>query len=123
MTTKQTPAPDLAAVKARQQAAWTSGDYHAVAALVVPIAERLVQAADLPAGARVLDVATGSGNAALAAARCATEVTGLDYVPALLERGRVRAAAEGLPVEWVEGTPRRCRTRTRPSTRCSPASA
>ena len=103
MTTTQTPTPDLAAVKARQQVAWTSGDYHAVAAQIVPIAERLVQAADLPAGARVLDVAAGSGNASLAAARCGCEVTGLDYVPELLERGRLRAAAEGLPVSFVEG--------------------
>jgi SAM-dependent methyltransferase len=101
--TTQTAAPDLAAVKARQQAAWTSGDYHAVAARIVPMAERLVEAADLPAGARVLDVAAGSGNAAIAAARCGCEVTGLDYVPELLERGRMRAAAEGLPVEYVEG--------------------
>ena len=103
MTTTQTPAPDLAAVKARQQVAWTSGDYHAVAALIVPMAEQLVQAADLPAGARVLDVAAGSGNATLAAARCGAEVTGLDYVPGLLERGRLRAAAEGLAVAYVEG--------------------
>jgi SAM-dependent methyltransferase len=103
MTTMQTPAPDLAAVKAKQQVTWTSGDYHAVAALIVPMAEQLVQAADLAAGATVLDVAAGSGNAALAAARCGARVTGLDYVPELLERGRVRAAAEGLAVEYVEG--------------------
>jgi SAM-dependent methyltransferase len=83
--------------------AWSSGDYHAVAARIMPIAERLVEAADLPAGARVLDVAAGSGNAALAAARCGCAVTGLDYVPELLERGRVRAAAEGLPVDFVAG--------------------
>ena len=63
----------------------------------------LVTAADLPAGGRVLDIATGSGNAALAAARCGCVVTGLDYVPELLERGRSRAAAEGLPVEFVQG--------------------
>ena len=94
---------DLAAVKARQQVAWTSGDYHAVAARVVLMAERLVEAADLAAGARVLDVAAGSGNAAIAAARCGCQVSGLDYVPELLERGRLRAAAEGLPVEYVEG--------------------
>jgi SAM-dependent methyltransferase len=103
MTTMQKPAPDLAAVKARQQVAWTSGDYHAVAALIVPMAEQLAQAADLAAGARVLDVAAGSGNATLAAARCGAEVTGLDYVPELLERGRMRAAAEGLTVDFVEG--------------------
>jgi len=103
MTTTHTPAPDLAAIKARQQVTWTSGDYHAVAARIMPMAERLVEAADLPAGAKVLDVAAGSGNASLAAARNGCEVTGLDYVPELLERGRVRAAAEGLPVDFVTG--------------------
>jgi ubiquinone/menaquinone biosynthesis C-methylase UbiE len=103
MTTTETATPDLEAVKRRQQQAWTSGDYSAVASRIVLIAERLVDAADLQAGATVLDVATGSGNSALAAARCGCEVTGLDYVPELLERGRVRAAAEGLPVEFMEG--------------------
>ena len=103
MATTQKAAPDLAAIKARQQVTWTSGDYHAVAARIAPIAERLVEEADLPAGARVLDVAAGSGNATLAAARAGCLVTGLDYVPELLERGRLRAAAEGLPAEFVEG--------------------
>jgi SAM-dependent methyltransferase len=103
MTTVETSAPDLVAVKRRQQQTWVSGDYAAVGARIVLIAERLVDAADLRAGTTVLDVATGSGNAALAAARCGCEVTGVDYVPELLERGRVRAAAEGLQVEFVEG--------------------
>jgi SAM-dependent methyltransferase len=104
MSTPATTAqPDLAAVKRRQQQVWASADYAAVAALIVPMAEVMVQAADLRAGDRVLDVATGSGNAALAAARCGCEVTGIDYVPGLLERGRVRAAAEGLQVTFQEG--------------------
>jgi SAM-dependent methyltransferase len=103
MATVATQAPELAAVKGRQQQAWASGDYAAVAARIVLLAELLVEAADLPAGARVLDVATGSGNAALAAARCGAEVTGVDYVPQLLDRARVRAAAEGLPVEFMTG--------------------
>jgi SAM-dependent methyltransferase len=94
---------DLAAVKGRQQLTWASADYGAVAALIVPMAERLVEAADLRAGDTVLDVATGSGNAALAAARCGCQVTGLDYVPQLLERGRARARAEGLTVTFTEG--------------------
>src|SRR5512132_2219683 len=67
------------------------------------MAERLADAADLRAGERVLDVACGSGNAALAAARCGCEVTGIDYVPELLDRGRERAAAEGLSVDFAEG--------------------
>ena len=98
-----TPQPDLAAVKQRQQQAWASGDYHAVAALIHIVAERLVDAADLHAGWRVLDVATGSGNAAIAAARLGVQSVGVDYVPSLLDRARVRAAAEGLNVELVEG--------------------
>jgi SAM-dependent methyltransferase len=101
MTTS--PAIDLAAVKATQQATWTSGDYAAVASTIVPIAERLVDAADLRAGSAVLDVATGSGNAAIAAARLGCDVTGLDYVPELLDRARERSAAEHLPVTYVEG--------------------
>ena len=94
---------DLAAVKERQQQAWASGDYHAVAARIVAVAELLVDAADLHAGWRVLDVATGSGNAAIAAARLGSTAVGVDYVPSLLERARERAAAEGLSVELVEG--------------------
>jgi SAM-dependent methyltransferase len=97
------PQPDLAAVKARQQQTWASADYGAVAARIMLIAERLVDTADLQAGQRVLDVATGTGNAALAAARLGCEVTGIDYVPELLERGRARAAAEGLQVAFQEG--------------------
>src|SRR5262245_29088885 len=102
-TLESTTTPDLAAAKQRQQQAWSSGDYHAVAARIHVVAERLVDAADLHAGWRVLDVATGSGNAAIAAARLGCTAVGVDYVPSLLERGRVRAAAEGLSVELVEG--------------------
>jgi SAM-dependent methyltransferase len=94
---------DLAAVKARQQKTWASGDFAVIAALIQATAEHLVESADLQAGWRVLDVATGSGNAALAAARCGCEVTGVDYVPELLERGRRRAEVEGLGIEFREG--------------------
>ncbi|HJU46529.1 MAG TPA: methyltransferase domain-containing protein [Gaiellaceae bacterium] len=96
-------APDLAQVKKRQQAMWASGDFHAVAALIQPVAETLCESADLQADWRVLDVACGSGNAAIAAARCGCDVAGIDYVPALLERGRRRAEAEGVEVELLEG--------------------
>src|SRR5215471_17827341 len=96
-------APDFAAVKSRQQATWASGDFAVVAARIVYEAEQLCEAADLQAGWRVLDVATGSGNAALAAARRGCEAVGIDYVPALLQRGQARAAAEQLDVEFVEG--------------------
>jgi SAM-dependent methyltransferase len=93
----------LEGIKARQQKTWASGDYGAVAALIHPMSEDLARAADLSAGSRVLDVATGTGNAAIAAARCLCTVTGIDYVPELLERARARAAAEHLPIDFVEG--------------------
>jgi ubiquinone/menaquinone biosynthesis C-methylase UbiE len=93
----------LEQVKQRQQQMWASGDFHAVATLIQPVADALCEAADLQAGWRVLDVATGSGNAALAAARFGCEVVGIDYVPALLARGRRRAEAEGLAIELLEG--------------------
>src|SRR5262245_15572185 len=102
-STARPTAPDLEAIKQRQQATWASGDFHAVGARIVITAEELVDAADLRAGWRVLDVATGSANAAIAAARLGCHAVGVDYVPALLERGRVRAAAEGLDVELLEG--------------------
>jgi SAM-dependent methyltransferase len=94
---------DLSAIKERQRRTWASGNYGVVAARIVPMAERLVESAGLRAGDAVLDVATGTGNAAIAAARCGREVTGVDFVGTLLERGRERAAAEGLGVNFVEG--------------------
>ncbi|HEX2562164.1 MAG TPA: hypothetical protein VHK87_18940, partial [Phenylobacterium sp.] len=84
-TTLTAPAtPDLVAIKQRQQQAWATGDYAVVGSTLVIMAEGLCEALDLRAGQRVLDVATGNGNAALAAARRFATVTGLDYVPALL---------------------------------------
>lgn len=90
-------------MKARQQATWASGDFAQIATLIVPVAEHLSDAADLRACSSVLDVACGSGNAALAAARHGCAVTGVDYVPALLECGRERAAAEGLELDLLVG--------------------
>jgi ubiquinone/menaquinone biosynthesis C-methylase UbiE len=95
--------PDLAAIKQRQQATWASGDFSVVAARIVLVAEQLCDTADLHAGWHVLDVATGSGNAAIAAARLGCTAVGVDYVPSLLERGRIRAAAENLVVDLLEG--------------------
>ena len=94
------PVIDLAAIKRGQQAMWASGDFGVIAALINVVAERLVDRVDPPAGARVLDVAGGTGNAAIAAARCNTDAICTDYVPALLERGRERAAAERLDVAF-----------------------
>ena len=103
-TTAPAPAaPDLAAIKKRQQATWSSGDYHMIGTQIQIVSELLIEALDVHSTERVLDVATGSGNAALAAARRGCEVVGVDYVPALLDRARRRADAEGLEVEFVEG--------------------
>ena len=98
----QAPAPDYAAIKTRQQATWASGDYSVIAATLPIVAEDLCEAVDLAAGEEVLDVAAGTANAAIAAARRFCRVTATDYVPALLERGRRRAAAEGLELDFRE---------------------
>jgi ubiquinone/menaquinone biosynthesis C-methylase UbiE len=103
MATTETAATDLTQVKRRQQQMWASGDFHAVATLIEPVADALCESVDLQAGWRVLDVACGSGNAAIAAARCGADVVGIDYVPALLARGERRAEAEGVTVEFLEG--------------------
>jgi len=95
--------PDLAAIKQRQQATWASGDYHMIGTQILIVSELLIEALDLRSTERLLDVATGSGNAALAAARRGCTVVGLDYVPALLDRARRRAEAEGLEAEFVDG--------------------
>ena len=92
-------AADYEAVTETQQAAWASGDFHEIARQNVVMAEALCEAADPHAGERVLDVACGSGTAALVAARRYCEVTGIDYVPALIDRARARSRAEGLDVE------------------------
>src|SRR5262249_14934683 len=94
---------DLPAIKARQQQTWASGDLAVITSRIVLVSELLADAADLRAGWRVLDVACGNGNATLAAARSNTYALGVDYVPALLESGRRRAAAERLDVEFRLG--------------------
>jgi SAM-dependent methyltransferase len=90
-------------LKARHRAMWASGDYPAmVETFLLPIGPRLVNAAGITAGERVLDVASGTGNAAIPAARTGAEVTASDLTPELLEAGRERAQAEGLELEWAE---------------------
>jgi ubiquinone/menaquinone biosynthesis C-methylase UbiE len=101
-TVSDLAAPDLAALKARQQAAWSSGNYAIVGATLQIVGEELCEALDLKAGSKVLDVAAGNGMATLAAARRWCDVTSTDYVPALLERGRARAEAEGWSIEFKE---------------------
>ncbi len=91
---------DLAALKTKQQAAWSSGDYAVVGTTLQIVGEQLCETLDLRAGRKVLDVAAGNGMASLAAARRWCHVVSTDYVPSLLERGRARAAAEDLPIEF-----------------------
>lgn len=99
-TTATATAPDLGAVKQKQQAAWSSGDYAVIGTTLQIVGENLCEAADILTGERVLDVAAGNGNATLAAARRGAQVTSTDYVAQLLERGRARAQAEGLNPEF-----------------------
>jgi len=96
-------APDLAAIKQRQQATWASGDYHMIGTQIQIVSELLIEALDVHSTDHLLDVATGSGNAALAAARRGCSVVGVDYVPALLERARRRMDAEELEILFMEG--------------------
>jgi ubiquinone/menaquinone biosynthesis C-methylase UbiE len=96
------PTIDLATIKSRQQGAWASGDYAIIGTTLQIVGETLCEAVDLRGGQRVLDVAAGNGNATLAAARRFADVVSTDYVGALLERGRERAAAERLPVTFQE---------------------
>jgi ubiquinone/menaquinone biosynthesis C-methylase UbiE len=102
VTAMPPPAIDLAAVKARQQAAWSTGNYAVVGTTLQIVGENLCEALDLRSGSRVLDVAAGNGNATLAAARRWCEVTSTDYVPSLLESGRARAQAEGHTIQFQE---------------------
>jgi ubiquinone/menaquinone biosynthesis C-methylase UbiE len=105
MTTIQndvTEHPDLAVVKDRQQRTWSAGDYAIVGATLQIVGEQLCETADLRPGQRVLDVATGNGGTAIAAARRFCVVTGADYVPELLERARDRARAERFTITFDE---------------------
>jgi ubiquinone/menaquinone biosynthesis C-methylase UbiE len=95
--------PDLAAATTAQQRTWSDGDFSMVGAMIYNVAEALAEALEILPDERVLDVATGSGNGAIAAARRSWGgAVGIDFVPALLERGRERAAAERLAVEFIE---------------------
>jgi ubiquinone/menaquinone biosynthesis C-methylase UbiE len=93
---------DLAAVKARQRLAWSSGDYAVVGTTLQIVGEDLCEALDLRSAEKVLDVAAGNGNASLAAARRWAEVTSTDYVSVLLDRARERAVADHLDIEFRE---------------------
>jgi len=96
----RTPAPNFVAIKQRQQATWASGDFAIIGTTLQIVGESLAEAVDVRAGEHVLDVAAGNGNATLAAARRFASVISTDYVPDLLDKGRERAHAEGLSVEF-----------------------
>ncbi|MEM9707677.1 MAG: class I SAM-dependent methyltransferase [Pseudomonadota bacterium] len=100
MTVQQDIMPNFEAIKEKQNAAWTSGDYAVVGVTLQKVGEDLAEALDLLPGSRVLDVAAGNGNATLAFARRWHAVTSTDYVQHLLDKGAARAAAEGLTVEF-----------------------
>ena len=95
-----TTTPDYTTIKSAQNAAWTAGDYSIVGTTLQIVGEQLCEALDLRAGQQVLDVAAGNGNVSLAAARRFANVVSTDYVADLLENGKVRAAAERLPLGW-----------------------
>ena len=101
--TGQSQVPSLSAIKDRQQKTWTSGDYARIGNTLVIMGELLCEAVDVHAGDKVLDVATGSGNTAISAARRFCDVTGIDYVPELIEQARKRAEVEGMSIAFDVG--------------------
>ncbi len=103
MTATIDTSADLA-LKAKHRAVWALGDYPEVAAEVIPqLGPILVAASGLGAGDRVLDVAAGSGNAAVPAALTGADVTASDLTPELFPAGREFAARQGVDVRWEEG--------------------
>ncbi|MDZ7676046.1 MAG: class I SAM-dependent methyltransferase [Acidimicrobiales bacterium] len=102
MTTRSEQ-PDLVEVKHRQREMWGTANYAGVGSRILLVSELLCDAVDLQGGERVLDVACGNGNTALAAARRFAEVTAVDYQPVLLDRARDRADVEGYAIDFREG--------------------
>jgi ubiquinone/menaquinone biosynthesis C-methylase UbiE len=101
--TDQSQAPNLSVIKDRQQKTWTSGNYARIGNTLVIMGELLCEAVDVHAGDKVLDVATGSGNTAISAARRFCDTTGIDYVPELIEHARKRAEVEGVEITFDVG--------------------
>lgn len=94
---------DYQTITERQQATWATGDFNTISLKIMDMSEALVRAVDPHAGQRVLDIACGSGNAALVAGRRDCDVTGIDYVPELIERARMRAATDGVDIDFRVG--------------------
>ncbi|WP_395728590.1 methyltransferase domain-containing protein [Nakamurella sp.] len=103
MTTSTAAGPDLVALKTGQHQTWSSGNYGRIAWITEPLADELVAAVDLVPGRTVLDVATGTGHVAIAAARGFCPTTGIDYVAGLVDTAARRAAAEGLDITFEVG--------------------
>ena len=101
---------EIEGFKARAKATWMAGDYGRVAELTEATAEDFIARRHLRSGMRVLDVACGTGNLAIPAAKAGAAVTGIDIAPNLLDQARSRAAREGVNVDFEEGDAERCRT-------------
>jgi ubiquinone/menaquinone biosynthesis C-methylase UbiE len=99
----QTSAPDLSELKSRMKATWMAGDFGQIATFTAKAAEEFVQRLGIAHGAKVLDVACGTGNTAIPAARAGADVTGIDIASNLLEKARQRAATEGMNIHFQEG--------------------
>src|ERR1700730_5531551 len=99
----QTVSPDFAQLKAGMKASWMAGDFGQIALHIAPVGEKFVERIGIKPGSRVLDVACGTGNTALPAARAGASVTGVDIATNLLDQARKRAAAEGLEIRFEEG--------------------
>src|SRR6266446_4160495 len=95
--------PDFAKLKSGLKASWMAGDFGQIANFTAAEAEKFVKRLGIAPGARVLDVACGTGNTAIPASRAGASVTGVDIAPNLLSQARKRAAAEGLEIEFDEG--------------------
>ena len=100
---EDTRSTDVKGVTERQRETWATGDFNEIARQNVVMAEALCEAVDPHPGQRVLDVACGSGTAALVAERRYCEVTGIDYVPGLIERAKARAQANGQSIDFRVG--------------------
>ena len=103
MTSRAADAPGLDDFRQRQRATWGAGDFDALSGYIADVGQRTAERAGIEPGMRVLDVACGTGNAAIPAGRAGARVTGLDLVPELLEGGRRKADAAGVEIDWVEG--------------------
>ena len=103
MAGAQTESSTLSDLRARARATWSAGDYDAVAEGIWPVGEEVVRRVAIGKGERVLDVAAGTGNAAVRAAQAGGTVTAVDLTPELFQAGRRRAADAGVEIEWIEG--------------------